>query len=318
MRLRFAPAWCAAPALTLTTLAQAAIPIETLPLSSPSTPVTPSPSATATPAAPEQPSMLWNLYQQVQRLEQEVRSLRGQVETHDQQLDQLGNDLKNRFTDLDQRLTALASNSPAATPAEAPAGTTVPPVPASATAAAAPAAVPVDPEADKRAYLAAYEAYKAGGAAQAIEPMRQFIQQFPQSSYIANANYWLGEFYLANDPPSFAKARQQFERVMQDYPKTAKAPAALYRLATLSDVEGKRTEALRHMNRLVSDYADSKEAGFARTYLKTRPDSAAPAGKTPAAPTTPAAGKSTAKPAAASPKTSTKSAPAPSKPREAI
>lgn len=292
--------------LSVATAAQAAIPIETVPLSTPSlqaaqaaTPANPASlsSGDGSAAVSTQPSMLWNLYQQVQRLEQEVRSLRGRVETHDEQLDNLQSDLKNRFTDLDQRLIQLASTAEAATPSPAalpapaqPATPTAVPAPthvANSAAASAPAPTvaatqPADPEADKRAYLAAYDAYKAGGAAQAIQPMSQFITQFPQSVYIANANYWLGEFYLANTPPDFAKARSQFERVMQDYAQSPKASSALYRLATLAEVEGKPAEAARHMNRLIRDYSDSKEAGFARTYFKTHPV-AKPASKTPAA-----------------------------------
>ncbi len=268
--------------LVLAAPAVQAIPIETVPLSGgapAAAPVRPeAPSAPVTAAAtPEAPSMMWNLYQQVQRLEQEVRSLRGRLEGHDQQLDQVQNDLKNRFTDLDQRLVAAqtASDAPNRTDLATSAATPEPVNPTTA-----PSVTAAGPAADQRDYLAAYDAYKTGGAAKAIEPMRAFIDRYPNSSHIANANYWLGEFYLANNPPDFARARGQFERVVQQYPGTAKVPAALYRLATLADVDGRRSEALRLMTRLDREFADSKEAGFARTYLKTHSSAAKPASST--------------------------------------
>ncbi len=49
----------------------------------------------------------WQLMQKADRLENELRSLRGKMEEQDNEIAQLKHDLQNRYTDLDQRLELL-------------------------------------------------------------------------------------------------------------------------------------------------------------------------------------------------------------------
>ena len=264
-----------ASAVLLSVAAHAAIPVESRPLSKPAAPVASTDSGQA--------SQLYQLTQQLQKLQDEVRSLRGKVEDQDNEIDTLKKEAKNRFTDFDQRLSQVqdskAGTAPAAVGTTIAAGTT--------TATSAPAATnttpnttPAGDEADKTAYIAAYEAYKTGGASQAIAPMKDFIAHYPQSQYVPNAYYWLGEFNLAINPPNFTAAASNFRVVYSQYPKTAKAAAATYRLATLADVDQKRSTAIDLMKTIVKNYPGTQEAGFATTYLKSHPEtSAAPAAR---------------------------------------
>ena len=114
-----------------------------------------------------------------------------------------------------------------------------------------------------------YEAYKAGGAAQAIAPMKKFITDYPQSPFVPNGYYWLGEFNLAITPPNFSAASANFKIVATRYPKTSKAAAATYRLATLADVDQRQSDAIALMQKLQKDYPGTREAGFATEYLKS-------------------------------------------------
>ena len=107
-----------------------------------------------------------------------------------------------------------------------------------------------------------------GGAAKAIKPMQQFIASFPNSVYIPNAYYWLGEFYLASNPADFVKAKKSFNEVVNKYPKSAKASTALYRVATITQEIDKRTsEATVLMKKLLRDYPGAAEAQYARTFI---------------------------------------------------
>ena len=117
--------------------------------------------------------------------------------------------------------------------------------------------------------MGAYEAYRTGGASKAIAPMKAFIQNYPNSVYVPNANYWLGEFYLASTPPDFANAKRSFTMVMQQYPNSAKASAAIYRLATMAEVDDQLSEATRLMQLLTKSYGNTQEAGYAATFLKS-------------------------------------------------
>ena len=253
----------------------AAIPVESRPLSSP--------TVLAARTDSDQSSQLWQLTQQIQKLQDEVRHLRGKVESHDNDIDQLQKDTKNRYVDFDQRLSQVqedlkksqeGTTPPASTDSVNTANTTNNPTSATKgnTTNNATSNTPtpvVGDESDKLAYIAAYEAYKAGGAAQAIAPMKKFIADYPKSPFVPNAYYWLGEFNLAITPPNFAVASSNFKLVMNQYPKTAKAAAATYRVATLADVDHQQATAISLMQSLVKNYPGTQEAGYAADYLKS-------------------------------------------------
>lgn len=268
-------------ALMMSLSAHANIPVESRPLSQPAAPVVSTDS--------NQASQLWLLTQKIQKLEEDVRILRGKVETHDNDIDQLQKDAKNRFIDFDQRLgqvqddvKKLQGNSGQIPVAPTPTNTQTQNPATSNTASQNPVAgngAATTDEADKVAYIAAYEAYKTGGAAQAIAPMKKFINDYPQSQFVPNAYYWLGEFNLAVNPPNFAAATTNFKIVTGKYPKSAKAAAATYRLATLADVDQHQATAIALMKTLIKNYPGTQEAGFAADYLKSH--TTAPADKKP-------------------------------------
>ncbi len=254
------------------TSVSAEIQIESRPLSQPV------PTAPIVTPESREVSQLWLMTQKIQKLEEEVRHLSGKIENHDNDIDQLQKDAKNRFVDFDQRLghmqEELKKLQTAAVTPPIPTDTLAPQL--SNTAAEntiAPTTVnitsPVADESDKIAYIAAYEAYKAGGAALAIAPMKKFIADYPQSVFVPNGYYWLGEFNLAITPPNFAAASANFKIVSTKYPKTSKAAAAIYRLATLADVDQRQADAIALMQKLEKDYPGTKEAGFATEYLKS-------------------------------------------------
>lgn len=260
-------------AALFSTHVHAAIPVESRPLSSP--------TVLAARTDSDQTSQLWQLTQQVLKLQDEVRNLRGKVESHDNDIDQLQKETKNRYVDFDQRLGQVQedlkkSQNGTPPPVSTDSGKTTSSNSTNTTANTTTgnttnnATSPIlGDESDKLAYIAAYEAYKAGGAAQAIAPMKKFIADFPKSPFVPNAYYWLGEFNLAITPPNFAAASTNFKLVMNQYPKTAKAAAATYRVATLADVDHHQATAITLMQSLVKNYPGTQEAGYAADYLKS-------------------------------------------------
>ncbi|XID74243.1 tetratricopeptide repeat protein [Alkanindiges sp. WGS2144] len=277
--------------LGLTHSSNAAVPIEQGSLTRNNTAIVSSNAATLD----SQGSTLWQLYQQVQQLQQEVRQLRGQLEAQQNGLERTQKELKNRYTDLDQRLELLREQSEPAdsdTPSEAidennsndnadqdedvpadPSPTSAPATRSSNNLYVQSGSTSIDSDkADEQAYIGAYDAYKVGGATKAIKPMQQFIVNFPNSVYVPNAYYWLGEFYLATNPADFEKAKKSFNEVVSKYPKSAKASTSLYRLATISQEIDKRTpEALNLMKKLSRDYPNSTEAQYAKSFIATHP-----------------------------------------------
>lgn len=299
----------------------AAVPIERRSLTS-NAPVTGTPATTPHPDGlpiapllePAQPSMLWQLTEQVQQLQEEVRRLRGNNESQEQKIEVLEKELQSRFIDFDQRVeqlqdqlrskladtdstdlsstdsanttenttsttpqnpqTALSNNAATNTTAtsNSPAKVIPPPPinPANSASSNAGRAGTPTPVVEQKAYIAAYDAYKAGGTQKAIVAMEQFMRDYPQSVYIPNAHYWLGEFYLALTPPDLNNAQKEFNVVMGTYPRSARAAAAIYRLASIAEINKRTTEATRLMNILLNDYPASAEAGYAKEFLNKR------------------------------------------------
>lgn len=208
------------------------------------------------------PTIQWQLYQKVQQLQQELRELNGALEVQANVIERMKQDARNRYLDLDQRLTELNNRT---TTAEANAAATNN---ASAPTVTETKVEPVvNPDDDKRTYYAAYQTFKNGGPNQAINPMRNFIKTYPQSSYIPSAYYWLGEFYLAASPADVNNAKKSFKIVVDNYADSPKASAALLKLASFADVDGKTPEAIKYMQRIIKEFPQSDEAKAAKVYL---------------------------------------------------
>lgn len=239
------------------------------------------------------PSLNWEIMQKNQKLEEEIRKLRGQLEEHDNAIEQLKKELTNRYTDLDQRLELLSqkidppednpeAQDPSAATASTNADTSAPaivpaaPVQQQTTPATTqvPAAQPQTNtattesassqiELEKAAYTVALDAYKQGGAEKAIQPMQNFIKNHPNGIYVGNAYFWLAEFYLAVEPVDYKAAKQNYNIVATRYPNSAKASRAVYQLYSIAKEVDKNTAlANQYKSKLLSQYPQSEEAKF--------------------------------------------------------
>lgn len=241
----------------------------------------------------------WELMQKNQQLENDIRTLRGQLEEQANDIEQLKKDLANRYTDLDQRLELLhqkvdpdsvtqddssntTADSSATTNTSAPSSqptdgnkvVAAPPTPttseqqpsapvtnAQPTNAAQNQSNPL--ELEKAAYTVALDAYKQGGAKKAIAPMQNFIKNHPNSIYTGNAYFWLAEFHLATDPVNYNEAKKNYNIVANQYPNSSKAPRALYQLYSIAkDVDKNTASANQYKNKLLTQYPKSEEVKF--------------------------------------------------------
>lgn len=256
--------------LAVASAASADIVVEDRPLSSAPViraPVSTAASPAATPAIKNEAGVApvregggnnWELYTQVQQLQQEIEQMRGSMEEQSHQIEKLQNDLRIRYTDLDQRLSAQQEQFRQAVPI----GTTAAGAGNETTAPSATI------EEEKKAYLAAYETFRAGGPDKAIPPMLAFVKRYPNSSFTPNAYYWLGEFYLNASTPDPVSARKHFDTVLAKYADSAKAPAALYKIGSILDLQGKPQDAKKKMQELLMKYPGSPETALANSYIQ--------------------------------------------------
>lgn len=199
----------------------------------------------------------------VQQLQDEVRMLRGQVESQQYELDRLKQQQDDRYRDLDRRLSLLITGG-AQTPSVPPAATApvdqaepqlTPPVPADAPNTAA---------GDDPAYQAAFALVRERKFDEAAASFERFVVDYPSSPRLANAYYWLGEIYLAQQ--KLEPSRQAFARVVEGFADSPKVPDALYKLGVLHHQLGNMEQSARYMAQVIQEFPNSSAARLAQNF----------------------------------------------------
>jgi tol-pal system protein YbgF len=203
---------------------------------------------------------LVNLSQNVDGLQQQLNELRGDIQVlqHDQQL--TIKQQRDLYTDLDKRLQKLelglnsAASSAAANGAQNPA-------PAAGSASGAAVA-----DGDQAAYQQNFSLLKQGRYEDAIKGFTNFIQQYPQSPLVPNAEFWMGEsHYQMSD---FTGALVNYQAVRQGYPNSNKAPDALLKIGYSQYEMQKYADARKTLENVVKQYPGTSVANLAKQRLQ--------------------------------------------------
>ena len=202
-------------------------------------------------AVPGGQGQLSELFYQIQVLQQEIQTLRGQVEEQNYLVKRLQRDQKEQYLDLDRRVVALSENRPAPGPV---ASTPTPPSPAASAGGLS----------ESEAYKQAIDTMRARQFNDAQEGFLQLIENYPNGRYTPNAFYWLGELHLAKGDAELA--RQSFSQVINLYPDHQKVPDALYKLGVVHHNLGDQNVALDYLRRVQSTYPKSSAASLAAKY----------------------------------------------------
>ena len=161
-----------------------------------------------------------DLIQTVERMQADLRELRGEVERLGNDSASLNRRQRELYLDLDRRLQGIEAGG---RPTSEPAGSAaLSPVPAPVTGA------PGDEAAQRAAYDGAFKLLQEGRYPQAIAAFQQYLQAYPQGRYVDNAQYWLGEaYYVTRD---FSTALGEFNRVVAEFPESQKVPDAMLKI----------------------------------------------------------------------------------------
>jgi tol-pal system protein YbgF len=99
----------------------------------------------------------------------------------------------------------------------------------------------------------------------AIPEFQNFLASFPQSVYIPNAHYWLGQLLtIKNDD---ANALEHFKLVVEKFPESNKRPDAMLKLGTLYEKLEKLDLAKQILNTLIAEYPSTTAAKLATERL---------------------------------------------------
>ena len=87
---------------------------------------------------------------------------------------------------------------------------------------------PVSAADEKAAYEQAFQALKELRYADAAEDFQSFLDQYPNSDFADNAQYWLGESYYVTR--NYDIALTAFQTLLDQYPESPKGPDALLKI----------------------------------------------------------------------------------------
>ncbi|GAB3475073.1 tol-pal system protein YbgF [Marinomonas epiphytica] len=242
------------------------------------------------PSSALSPNAAAELLFQLETLQQEVQSLRGQLEEQQHELSKIKQQQRDRYIDLDKRISLVmaeqakasqASSQPVVTapsnsqvngPAFAnPTPVTTAPAPTPVVSTNTPLVAPIKlapntPEA-QQAYTSAYSLIRDKKYEEAHDAFSQFIVDYPNIKLTGNGYYWLGELNLVLARPDAAIA--DFSSVIKKFPGHDKEADALYKLGIVSHQQGQDSQAKTYLQDVIQRYPNAKSAKLATNYLST-------------------------------------------------
>lgn len=244
--------------------------------------------------AQEAPSSVTaDLVIQVQQLQDEVRELRGALEEAQRELESLQRRQRDQYLDLDQRISELRDAQPVGS-LPPPSGSPDAGAPQSAQADAPPPAdvpevrapmedeaqleglgdpqvqsraAPTSAAAEKAAYDAAFQALKELRYADAAQLFQAFLDQYPDSEFADNAQYWLGESYYVTR--NYDIALGAFQGLLNDHPDSSKVPDALLKIGYTHYELKQWDQARAALTQVETNYPDTTLARLAASRLKS-------------------------------------------------
>lgn len=163
----------------------------------------------------------------------------------------------------------LVPTSDLALPPEAPVAAPAAPSQAPATAqtsqapaAAKPPLATTPARGEDAAYKAALNAARSGRTAEGVRLFENFLRQYPNSRYTANADYWIGECLYAQG--KYRDALSRFQTVNNSFPGHHKNADALLKAAMTLNRLGDRQGAAEKYRVLMSSFPNSDAARRAR------------------------------------------------------
>ncbi|WJV55230.1 cell division protein CpoB [Prodigiosinella aquatilis] len=209
--------------------------------------------------------LLTELQKQVSATQDEIDSLRGQIQENQYQLQQVVERQKQIYQQIDG-LSSKGGQSPSAAAGGSAATTPGTGAGATNTSSTSPASVPAssgDANSDYNEAVALVLEKKQYD--QAIVAFQNFIKKYPDSTFQPNANYWLGQLYYTKGKKD--DAAYYFANVVKNYPKSPKASEALFKVGVIMQEKGQPDKAKAVYQQVIKIYPNTEGAKQARKRL---------------------------------------------------
>lgn len=203
-----------------------------------------------------------NLPQQISDLQQQLAQVRGQLQVQERNLELLDNQQRSFYRDLDQRITQLknlnsnnsgSSNDNSASLSQKP----------SSGDTSNTNNIQLQ---DSNTYRQALDLLTKKQYDKAEASFQNYLNDYPNGSYVANAHYWLGEIYLQQKDRK--NAAHEFQIVRDKFPKSEKILDAKLKLAIIDAEDGKIKQAKEELTEIKKQHPESTAAQLANIRLQ--------------------------------------------------
>lgn len=204
---------------------------------------------------------MWDMINQIERLQSEVLELRGLVDQQSYEIKQLQKQQKQHYVDLDQRIEALSGGGSNYSSNASSNKSSAAPTPAPAKSAS------MSDDEIKATYQQALRSIKDRSYSNAASDLKRILNEGGNSFYVPFAHYWLAEVMLAQKSPDMQQAQQHFEMVVNNYSGHSKVAPSMYKLGTIYNVQGDKQKARDILKKLIGEFPGTSEANMASHYL---------------------------------------------------
>ena len=191
--------------------------------------------------------------EQLDVMQNEVNELRGSIEVQNYQLEKILERQRELYLEIDKRIESVKTQT-----STMPVDT----LNTQDTTAEAPLSENENEAYDKAVNLILKDRLYE----QAIPEFQTFLQNFPNSSYVPNAHYWLGQ--LLFNKQDWASAGEQFQTLIANYPDSSKRADATLKLGITEMERSNAARAKQLWEQVVAEFPNSSSAKLAEKRLK--------------------------------------------------
>ncbi|MGM0632274.1 MAG: tol-pal system protein YbgF [Pseudomonadota bacterium] len=239
------------------------------------------------------------LYNQFSDMQEELADLRSMVEEQANEIRRLQRNTRDRYTDLDSRISQLYQDREAGSAQQPPATVSDSPLPSalpgqdaagpngnasgngtSGSGQSVAGSGTMDNDTDNEllpdpAGMTEQQLYQF-----ALDTLLQnedyqlstdafdlYLQEYPDGRYVTNAWYWKGQALI--NLSMLEEARDAFEVIVNDYPDGRKIEDAMYSLGTVYGQLGDEARARQLLQQVMSRFPNTSAANLADIYLRS-------------------------------------------------
>jgi tol-pal system protein YbgF len=176
------------------------------------------------------------LYKKIEVLEEEIKDLRNILEENSILVDRSLELQQQRYLDLDSRILEISKISSEKLNS-------------------------VDEEGqyfdteEKELFKSALILFEESRFSEALEIFSQIIITFPNGAFTADAYFWSGELFLAQE--MYEDAKLSFKNVVDNFYQHSRAPDSLFKLGEIYRIEGDIERSLGFYDKVNEDFPDS-------------------------------------------------------------